>query len=144
MLLLAVSRRTLDQMSEIRKTTIRQRKSLLSTAQETNFDGPYTYLNALKHLSVKAEVIELQLFLRIFLCNSRRTFFVDKWFWGFSLSSEVILSGVVLRSFLTIRCKVRLSLSDKFSFAESFSFLFQRQSLPLRQCLLKNQTFGQS
>ena len=41
-LLLAVSKRKLGQLSEIRKTTIRQKKSLLFTAQETNSDGPYT------------------------------------------------------------------------------------------------------
>ena len=51
-----VSKHTLDQSLEIRKTTIFQRKPLISTAEETNSDGPYTTPNALKHLSVEAEI----------------------------------------------------------------------------------------
>ena len=62
--------------------------------------------------------------------NSRRTVFAENWVWGCSLSSEVILSAVVLGSFLTTRSKVRWSLSDNFEFrpdlcfAETFYFLF--------------------
>ena len=52
------------------KTTVRQRKLLFSTAQEINSDGPYTNPNDLKHLSVKAEVFELQIFLRILSTDS--------------------------------------------------------------------------
>ena len=120
-LLSTVSKSTLDRLLKIRKTTIRQRKSLLSNAQETNSDGPYTTLNALKHLSVKAENSELQLFFRIFFVQ----FSTD------SFCGQFILSAVVLWSFLTIRCKVRRSLFDNFGFwpdlcfAETFFFFFK-------------------
>ena len=81
-LLSAVSRRTLDQFSEIRETTICQRKSLFSTAQETNSDGTCNIPNALKHFYLKAEVFELKLLLEYCFCKPRRTMFVENWFWG--------------------------------------------------------------
>ena len=98
----AVSRRTLDQLSEIRKTTICQRKSLLSPAHETNSDGPYTTPNALKHLSVKAEVFKLQLFLRIFFVQLSMDSFCGELVLRVFIKLRVILSAVVLQSFLTI------------------------------------------
>ena len=67
---LSVSKRKLGQLLEIRKTTIRQRKLLFSTAQGTNSDGPYNTLNDLKHLSVKEEVFELQLFHGMSPCET--------------------------------------------------------------------------
>ena len=119
MLLLAVSKFKFDQLSEIRKTTVYQRKSLLSTAQETNSDWSYTTLNALKHLSMKAQVFELQLFFRIFFMQLSTDNFCGQMVLRCSLSSEVILSAAVLRSFLTIRW----SLSDNFNFQPDLCFM---------------------